>query len=159
MDVAVSGANRSRARIGLRAGLVLVVLATTVTAVAVVHARSKEPAQWRTTAGSPGAFVELTGVRIVRVALSGNGGLVDLRFQAVDAEKALVVHDANQPIRIVEEASGVVISTPFHGHGGGRLVQGVTYYQLFNNTGGAIRRGGLVSLIVGGVRLQHVRVQ
>jgi hypothetical protein len=148
----------SHPRLGGRMGLVLLGVAASVLAATVVHAWPRGASNPIRTASSSAAFTEMTGVRLVRVAMSGNGGLIDLRFQAVDPEKALVVHDADQPIRIVDEATGQVISTPFHHHNGGRLVQGITYYELFNNSGGAIRRGGLVSVVIGGVGLEHVRV-
>jgi hypothetical protein len=139
--------------------LALLALAVGAVTATVLQARPRGVEASTTKAASSAEFTELTGIRLVRVTVTGHGGLLDVRFQAVDPEKALVVHEAGQPIRIVDEATGTVVSTPFHQHSGGRLVRGITYYELFNNSHHAIRQGSPVTFIVGGVRLEHVRVR
>jgi hypothetical protein len=103
-------------------------------------------------------LVERSGVRVVRVAVTGDGGLVDLRFLVVDADKAAAVHE-RQPL-LVDERTGGVIDRPWmghvHTHG---LKLGVGYYVLFENVGSLIRPGSLVTVQLGDARLPHVRVQ
>jgi hypothetical protein len=118
----------------------------------------------RVTALSPAAFEDQTGVRIVRIATAGGGGIVDLRFQVLDPDKALAVHDKQRPLTLVDEENGAVLRAAFHGrHSGGTtqvgLNAGATYYLLFANPGGALQRGDLASVEVDGGRLEHVRVR
>jgi hypothetical protein len=109
---------------------------------------------------SPAGLLERSGVRVVRVAASGGGGLLDLRFQVVDPDRAATVHDADTPPALVDEGTGGVIASLFMGHSHhGRLKPGVTYYLVFENPGNLVRRGALVSVVLGPARLAHVRVQ
>lgn len=106
------------------------------------------------------AFVEATGARIVLVALTAQGGMVDVRYQVVDPDKAVVFHDDEKPLRLIDEASGRVLDTPWHSHEhDGAYTAGVTYYQLLVNAGGVLKRGSLVTVMIGDVRLEHVPVQ
>ena len=109
---------------------------------------------------SVAGLVERSGVRVVRVAASGGGGLLDLRFQVVDPDRAAAVHDADTPPALVDESTGGVIASLFMGHSHhGRLKAGVTYYLVFENPGNLVRRGDRVSVVLGRARLPHVRVQ
>ena len=104
------------------------------------------------------AFEEATGVRVVRVAVTGGGGLVDLRYQVLDPEKALVVHE--RPPALVAESTGEVVDTLFMGHRhSGRPKLGLTYPLLFVNRSSLIRGGDEVSVVLGGTSLQHVVVE
>jgi hypothetical protein len=109
---------------------------------------------------SPAGLLERSGVRVVRVAASGGGGLLDLRFQVVDPDRAAAVHDADTPPALVDERTGGVIAGLFMGHSHhGRPKAGVTYYLVFENPGNFVKRGDRVSVVLGPARLQHVRVQ
>jgi hypothetical protein len=109
---------------------------------------------------SSAGLIERSGVRVIRVAVSGDGGLVDLRYQVVDSEKANAVHDPATPPVVIDEGSGALISRPFMGHiHSGRPKVGLTYYVIFENTGTIIRRGSRVTVRLGNARLAHVPVQ
>jgi hypothetical protein len=106
------------------------------------------------------AFAEETGVQVVRVALTGGGGIVDLRYQVIDPNKAQVVHD-DTPV-LVDEETNEVIDTFFMGHrhsGRNRPKAGVTYPLLYVNERGLIEQGRTVSVVIGDSRLQHVAVR
>jgi hypothetical protein len=104
------------------------------------------------------AFEDRTGIHVVRVAVTGGGGLVDLRYQVVNADRALILHEV--PPRLVDEDTGEVIGVPFMGHlHGGEPEFGLTYPLLFVNEGGALRPGDTVTIVVGGARLEHVPVR
>ena len=106
------------------------------------------------------AFEEEVGVQVVRVALTGGGGLIDLRYQVLDPEKAQVVHDST-PV-LVDEETGEVIDTFFMGHrhsSRGRPKAGVTYPLLYVNEQGLIEQGSAVSVVIGDARLEHVSVR
>lgn len=105
-------------------------------------------------------MLDKIGARVVRVTGSGAGGLLDVRYQIVDADKAAPIHDAKYPPALVDEHSGQVIGRLLMGHAHtGKFKAGVTYYVAFENPGGLVKRGDPVSVVLGPVRLQHVRVQ
>jgi hypothetical protein len=104
------------------------------------------------------AFEQETGIRVLRVAVTAGGGLVDFRYQVVDPDKALVVHD--DPPVLVDEKTGAVIDTPFMGHShSGQPKAGHTYPVLLVNEQGLIGPGDTVTVVVGDSRLEHVGVQ
>jgi hypothetical protein len=104
-------------------------------------------------------FVEKTGVRPVHVAVTGGGGLIDLRYQVVDAEKATAAHDPKRPPSLVDEASGKPINQTWMGHSHTRAFHaGTSYFELLINSRGRLERGSRVTLVFGAVRLEHVQV-
>lgn len=106
------------------------------------------------------AFEEATGVQVVRVALVGAGGLVDLRYRVLDPDKAEVAHEET-PV-LVDEDTGEVIDTFFMGHRHSpraRHKAGVTYPLLYMNERGLIEHGSAVSVVIGDARLEHVPVR
>jgi len=160
-------ARRDRGRIGsprgLRAPRALVLAALTgvvITALLV--------AWWFTFPGAPGArdgptpanqaaFEERTGIRVTRVAVTGRGGLLDLRYIVIDAQKAQVVHES---LFLVDENGGEIIATLFMGHvHKGDPRAGYTYPVLFVIEQGQIQQGGRVSVVAGDSKLEHVTVR
>jgi hypothetical protein len=108
---------------------------------------------------SPSELAERSGVRVVRVAATGGGGLLDLRYQVVNPDAAASIHDQATPPAIVDERSGLVIAQLLMGHfHKGQAKAGVSYYLVFLNPGDAVRAGDRVSVVLGDARLQHVRV-
>jgi hypothetical protein len=105
------------------------------------------------------AFEEETGIRLVRVALTAGGGMIDLQYQVIDPDKSLVVHDDKNPPMLVDGASGLLLATPFHDHSFRELHTAVTYHELIMNGDGLIERGSKIILTVGDSRLEHVVVQ
>src|SRR3990172_2056720 len=98
---------------------------------------------------SQSAFETATGVRIVRVALTAGGGMIDLRYQVIDPQKALIIHDEGNFPAIVDEASGAIINTPWMNHShSGEYQAGVTYYTLMMNSGGVLSRGSKVTVVL-----------
>lgn len=107
------------------------------------------------------AFEEATGVRLVRVAVTAGGGLIDLRYQVLDPDKALSVHDKDKPPTVINEATGQIANQSWmpHHSGSKRLHTAVTYYDLLNNPKKIIARGKPVTVVIGGTRLEHVIVE
>jgi hypothetical protein len=109
---------------------------------------------------SQAAFQHRSGVRIVRVAVSGDGGLVDLRYRVIDPNAATSIHDKARPPQIVDERTKVLVSELLMGHAHrGRLKAAQTYYLIFNNPGNLVRRGSRVTVQLGAARVAHVPVQ
>jgi hypothetical protein len=109
---------------------------------------------------STAAFQRKTGVRIVRVATTGGGGLLDLRFQVLDPDAAGSVHDPATPPELVDERNGVVVDSLLMGHSHhGRFKAAQTYYLIFENPGNLVRRGTRVTVRLGAARVAHVPVR
>lgn len=105
-------------------------------------------------------LAQRSGVRVTHVSLTGDGGLVDLRYQVLDADKAAAIHDPANPPEVVDEETGVVVDRPFMGHAhGGKFKLGHTYYLIFENPGNLVRRGSRVTVVLGDARIPHVPVK
>jgi hypothetical protein len=103
-------------------------------------------------------FERETGIRVVRVALTAGDGLVDLRYQVIDPDRADVVH--TEPPLLRDERTGAVVGTPFMGHSRmGEPKAGYSYPLLLVNEQGSIERGSSVSVLIGDSILEHVVVQ
>ena len=105
------------------------------------------------------AFEEATGVRLVFIAVAAGGGMINLRYQVLDPDKAVIVHDDDNPPTIIDEASGIALSRPWMDHDHtDELHIGVTYNDLLMNSGGFVKHGSLVTVVIGDARLEHVTV-
>src|SRR5215475_2079080 len=78
------------------------------------------PVSWQRPIVSADGLVQRSGVKITQVAVTGDGGLVDLRFEVVDPGRANAVHDPATPPAVVDEQSGLVVHELFmnHSHSG-----------------------------------------
>ena len=122
---------------------------------------AKGPAAWqqRPLVSAEG-LADRIGVRIVYVAVSGGGGLIDLRFQVVDPDKAAALHDTATPPVVIDETNGIVIHDLLMGHyHTGPLNPGQVYYLIFDNAGNLVQRGDKVSVLLGNAEVDHVTVQ
>jgi hypothetical protein len=105
-------------------------------------------------------LAERSGVRLIRVAVTGGGGLLDLRYQVVDPSKAAAVHEAETPPAIIDERTGLVLNRLLMGHAHhGQLKPAVSYYLIFENTGNWVRRGSEVTVLLGDAQVEHVVVK
>jgi hypothetical protein len=105
-------------------------------------------------------LVEQSGVKLVYVAVTGGGGLLDLRFQVVDPDKANAVHDPDNPPTIVDGATGLVVTQLLMGHAhAGPYTAGQTYYLIFENPGNIVESGGKVSVLLGNAEVDDVTVR
>jgi hypothetical protein len=106
------------------------------------------------------AFEIQTGVRIVLVGITAGGGMIDLRYQVIDADKALAVHDNANPPKIIDEASGRVLQTRWMNHNSDHNFRtGQTYYELILNQDGAIQPGSRVTVTFGDYMIEGIVVQ
>jgi hypothetical protein len=118
------------------------------------------PAAFERPVVSSAGLVDRSGVRVVTVAITGGGGLLDLRYQVVDPDKAAAVHDAETPPVIIDEDTGLVINSLLMGHAhSGGFKAGVTYYLIFENPGNLVERGTTVSILLGDAQLEHIVVR
>ncbi len=117
-------------------------------------------AQWQRPVISAAGLVDRVGVHITHVAISGGGGLIDLRYEVIDPDKAAAVHDEATPPVIVDDTSGVVVDQLLMGHAhSGTFKAGQTYYLIFENPGNLVQTGSTVSVLLGNAEVEHVPVQ
>jgi hypothetical protein len=100
------------------------------------------------------------GVRIDVVGLLASGGLIELRFQVSDADKATALFGKieDMPMLAVEGSTKVLESSKGMKHSLA-LLDGATYFFLYTNVGNAVHEGSQVSFVINGVRLPHLVVQ
>ncbi|MBT9253985.1 hypothetical protein KMZ32_16105 [Phycicoccus sp. MAQZ13P-2] len=151
--------SRARHRLLVLAALVVLALAATLGVRAVMaHA---DDVRSGTEAVSAEQFASRTGAKITLLGVTGGGGMVELRYQVTDPDKAsLLLHQEDKrPVLVVEDtgATLAMVSRP-HNHKA-ELNLGGTYFFLMANTRNAIHDGTRVTVIVGDVRLEHVVAQ
>jgi len=106
------------------------------------------------------AFIAETGVQVLRITFTAGGGMLDLRYQVVDPDKAVILHDVDTPPILINEDTGQVLDRPFHEHSSDTVMRtGLTYNELIVNERRIIKPGNRMTLIVGDVRLEHIPVQ
>lgn len=119
------------------------------------------------------------GIKVIGVSLTADGGMVDVRYQVTDPEKAAAAlggsvdhsHGSvsveslqNAPLLVDEETGYAVLEANLHQMGGVKRERqspevGKTYFILFANTGGLVEPGDEVSLAAADLRLEHLTVQ
>jgi hypothetical protein len=114
----------------------------------------------RSTAITADELEQQYGVRIDVVGLLASGGLLELRFQVRDADKATALFGAveDMPVLAVEGTTTVLESAKGMKHSL-TLLDGAAYFFLYTNVGNAVRAGSEVSFVINGVRLPHLVVQ
>lgn len=149
--------------LGVVTGVVAVALVTTFILWLTRSRQTHEvrvPASWARPVVSAAALTDRSGVKITQVAVTGGGGLVDLRFQVIDPDKANVLHDAATPPAVVDERTGLVVHELLMSHSHtGAFKPGVTYYYVFNNPGEFIQRGARVVVLLGNAQVEDVKVR
>ena len=99
-------------------------------------------------------------MRITRVAITGGGGLLDVRYQVLEPDKANALHDPATPPALVDEASGLVVRALLMDHAhSGPYKAGVTYYYIFENPGNWVHHGSRVTVLLGDAEVEHVVVE
>ena len=96
------------------------------------------------------------GVRFSRIGVIADGGLVDVRFQVLDPDRAqpLLGHHGKVAMVLKDERGNVILDTRAMTPGESTLRPGETYFILFRNAANSVHRGDRVDvLIAGGLHL------
>jgi hypothetical protein len=97
------------------------------------------------------------GVRFDLIGVTAAGGLVDLRFTVLDAEKAKALfHDAASSPALFIENTGSVLRTKKGMSHRLNLLAGGRYFMLFSNAGGVVQSGTRVSVVINDIRLEPI---
>jgi len=105
------------------------------------------------------AVEKLTGVRVSRVAVVGDGGLVTVFYVVLDQEKATRFQSyRDHPPVLRSEARDGGTKRASIMRAGHDMRPGQTYYLVYQNTCNALRSGDTMSFTYGGRTLHHVPV-
>jgi len=116
---------------------------------------------------SAGMVVDAYGVKLMGVRLSGNGYLVDVRYQVLDPAKAQPLLDRSVRPVLIDEATGnrfYVPTPPIVGALRQTARNKVihtdrTYFMLFANPDRRLQPGSNVTLYVGDQKFANLRVE
>lgn len=99
------------------------------------------------------------GIRITQVGVTADGGLIDVRYIVLDADKALglLTEESNFPV-LVDEGSGHLIRSAALMTAKHNVAAGNTSFMLYRNTRGWLAAGGRVTIRFDDLRLEHVPV-
>jgi hypothetical protein len=105
------------------------------------------------------------GVRVTLVQLLAAGGLVEIRYEVLNTDRANRLHADTSvdsiPFLLLEGSTKEIKSSSlmFHYHHGDKGTEGRTYSIVYGNSGGILHRGSLVTVrMADGLTLQHVPV-
>ena len=119
---------------------------------------SAAPAAGRPSPAAIAAIQQRYGVRFTMLGLTASGGMLDLRFVAVDADKVEQLGHHGTKIRLVVEHTGHTLNSEQMTPHFGKIHVGSQYFALLRNDGNALRQGDLVTVVVGKLALKHMRV-
>jgi hypothetical protein len=92
------------------------------------------------------------------VGLTASGGMLDVRFIAVDADKVEQLGHHGTRMKLVAESTGRVLDSEQMTPHFGKIHVGSQYFALMRNDGNTLQQGDFVTLKVGKLALEHLRV-
>jgi len=93
------------------------------------------------------AVESVWGIRPVQIAASGDGGFVDFRFVVVDADKAVAMMQDVNKLPVLETGGSKVLNSVVAMSTRHDLATGRTYFLLYRDDGGAVKRGTRVTIV------------
>ncbi len=101
-----------------------------------------------------------SGVRVTRVSLAADGGLVDVRYIVLDPVRASrATGDTDDPPVISNDRTHGRLDRVAAMRESHELRPGQTYYLIYLNTGGDVERGDTIDLDIAGTTLAGVPVE
>jgi hypothetical protein len=103
------------------------------------------------------------GVDIVSVRRVASGSMLRFDYRVVDPDRASVLTDKTARPYLIDERTRTALAVPAMENIGelrqvAPLETNRTYYMIFGNPGGLVKRGGRVSLVVGNFRAEGLLV-
>ena len=104
------------------------------------------------------------GVDIVGVRRVSSGLMLRFDYRVVDPERAGVLTDRKTRPYLIDEATGTALAVPSMENIGelrqvAPLESGRTYFMIFGNPGGLVKRGGRVTLVAGSLRAEGLEAE
>jgi hypothetical protein len=108
---------------------------------------------------------EKWGIQPKNLCLTAGGNMLDFRYQVIDSGKASSLFKAKEgtPI-LVDQATGAILRIPSMAKMGSlrtsmkNPVEGKTYFMLFANPGGLVKKGGKITLLIGDLKTENLVV-
>lgn len=103
------------------------------------------------------AIADRVGVRVTQVMVTADGGLVDMRYEVIDPDKAIFLFDdlTVVPRMIAKNGTEIALVDVPHRHS---VEAGLAYFILYRNVEGSIEPGDEVTVVVDGIHLEHFKV-
>jgi hypothetical protein len=99
---------------------------------------------------------EKFGVRFSLLAVTADGGMIELRYRVIDEGRAANFgHFTETAPMLIAEDTGEIVDVTIMGLHNHRVEPGRQYYVLYRNTGGAIESGRPVTIALGDLKLEH----
>ena len=108
---------------------------------------------------------EQWGVEVTSVRVTASGHMIDFRYRILDAEKSKPLFDRQTKPYLMDQASGKVLEVPRTAKLGPLRpsnvapAEGRIYTMLFGNTGGLVRPGSKVTVVIGDFRVEDLVVE
>ena len=137
--------------------LTLGLVALVGTALVTWSLKARQSQEWipGTMPNSP-EMEEKFGVRFSFLAVTADGGMVELRYRVIDEGKAANFgHFSETAPMLISEDSGKIVDVTIMGLHNHRVEPGRTYYVLYRNTESAIQSGRPVTIAVGDIKLEN----
>ncbi|MBI5889604.1 MAG: hypothetical protein HZB47_02865 [Nitrosomonadales bacterium] len=106
------------------------------------------------------------GIRMEGLRLSSAGYILDFRYRVIDPDKAAPLMDRKTRPYLLDEASGAQLGVPdtaklgqLRTTGRNKVVTDQDYFILFANPGRYVQAGNRMTLVMGGLRIEHITVQ
>jgi hypothetical protein len=100
------------------------------------------------------------GIRVSQVAVTADGGMIDVRYIVLDPDRALAVGHSKQTFPVlIDDRSGRTLGGLAMSMWPHHMLVGRQYYLLYRNDGGTVQTGDTVSVKVGKLWLRHVVVR
>lgn len=105
------------------------------------------------------------GIEIIAIRLSAAGYMLDLRYRAVDPERATILFDRKTKPYLIHETTGARFLIPAPTKIGplrqttNKPVAGKQYFMMFANPGHYVKAGDKVTVVFGDYRLEHLIVE
>ena len=105
---------------------------------------------------------ERFGIQVKLIGVTAGGGMVDFRYKVIDKDKAAFLFgDESQSVKLIADDNGTTLAMP-EGHGMNRhssLKNGTVNFHFFANSGGAVKAGSPVTVVIGTMRLEPIIAQ
>lgn len=100
---------------------------------------------------------EKFGIRFTFLAVTAEGGMVELRYRVIDEDRAANFgHYTETAPMLVDNETGEIVDVTIMGLHNHRVEPGRMYYILYRNTKGALKSGHPVTIVIGKYELANV---
>jgi len=145
--------------LALSAALLLVLISSQATANATTP--EKDAA---TTAAKPNPLSEKWGIEVTSIRMTANNHMVDFRFRVLDTKKAETLFVRQTKPHLVDQKTGKVLAVPNTAKVGplrnsNKPKEGKIYWMFFGNSGGLIKAGSKVSVVIGEFKAENLVVE